>query len=269
MIKTRIKKLKPKKEIRRLPMGVNMKRKKRRSRYSMVIVSHNPEKQDKQLYLSSWYFRLLSILVILGLTAGLVFFSVNMIMNGTILQGNKKNLEDLQEKVNQLTEENSTLLTENTDLLDKNSILITTVNEKLAQEEEFNAKKIPSGFPILGTTSIVEDPSTVVIDPAAQTAYVPIVIFQAAKDVSIISSAYGTVTEVAEDPEYGYRVVLDHGNGYVSIYRFKQKPKVRVNDEITRGTMLGETTEESERVGYQIMIDSQYMNPMEIMEIYG
>ena len=69
-----------------------MKRKKRRSRYSMVIVSHNPEKQDKQLYLSSWYFRLLSILVILGLTAGLVFFSVNMIMNGTILQGNKKNL---------------------------------------------------------------------------------------------------------------------------------------------------------------------------------
>lgn len=246
-----------------------MKKKKRKSRYTMVIVSHNPEKQDKQLFLSSWYLRLLSVLLVLTITAGLIFFTVNMVMNGALLQGSEKNLEELKKQIVELTEANQILTTENTDLTDKNTILITTVNEKLQQEEAFNAKKIPVGFPILGTTSILEEPSTVVVDPATQPAYIPIVIFQAGQDVSIISSGYGIVTEIAEDAEYGYRVVLDHGNGYVSIYRFKEKPKVRVNDEITRGTMLGETTEENERVGYQIMMDSEYINPMEIMEIYG
>jgi len=263
------------------------RKKKRKSRYSVVLVSHSPEKGLKQFFLSSWYAR--TALFLIGvLLIGLAAYGVKEgILNSSALQGSSKKVDELNTQITDLNTENDTLTAENADLKDKNAILVTTVNEKLAEEEATAAKYVPSGFPILGTTSIIEEPpgttveqtatatdattdtTAVVTDPTTDPNYVPIVVFEAAKDVEIIASGNGTVTAIEPDGIYGYTVYLDHGNGYISIYRFSSAPSVRVGDEITRGTMLGKTSTESEKVGYEITKDGAYINPMDIMEIYG
>lgn len=97
----------------------------------------------------------------------------------------------------------------------------------------------------------------------------PIVVFLASAGTSVIATGSGVVEAIEEDAAYGGRILVNHGNGYVTIYRCVSPAKVKVGDEITKGTMLIEMTTEAEELGYQIMKDEAYIDPLELMEIYG
>lgn len=84
----------------------------------------------------------------------------------------------------------------------------------------------------------------------------------------------GSVLLADIDSVYGYQVQIDHGNGYISIYRSGTEPKVKNGDEVTRGTLLFEMEsddddENASRMGYQIMKDGEYIKPTEVLEING
>ena len=82
-------------------------------------------------------------------------------------------------------------------------------------------------------------------------------------------TASGTVTEIIEEPEYGYKVSVDHGNGYVTIYRNKDVPKVKLGENLLRGMTIFVIDADNLQLGYQIMKDGVYLNPMDMMEIEG
>ncbi|MBQ9134727.1 MAG: peptidoglycan DD-metalloendopeptidase family protein [Lachnospiraceae bacterium] len=123
---------------------------------------------------------------------------------------------------------------------------------------ELTEQSLPNDYPLTGSAGIEE-----------YTEGDPIVIFSATEGITAVASAKGTVTAVEEDETYGHRIVVDHGNGYVSVYLNKGDVQVSVGDEVAKGTTLFLIGEDNKQLGYQIMKDGSYINPMDMLSING
>ena len=171
----------------------------------------------------------------------------------------------LKTQVDTLTQQNSELTTENEVLLEKVAILSDTVNDKVQKEEEREAEivksYIPTGFPLKGTASYNEEETTLEGNPIA--------LFQASQGTSVIATANGKVSSAAGDATAGYIIMIDHGNGYFSVYRNGSEPKVKEGDEVTSDTELFQIERGHEKLGYQIIENDSYIDPLGLMEIYG
>ena len=102
----------------------------------------------------------------------------------------------------------------------------------------------------------------------------PMILFDADSSVSVVSTGAGTVSYVDMDNEYGYQVHIDHGNGYVTIYRSGTEPKVDQGDEVARGALLYEMDEDednelADNMAYQVTKDGEYIVPTDVLEING
>lgn len=86
---------------------------------------------------------------------------------------------------------------------------------------------------------------------------------------SIIASADGTVTSITTDSGYLHCIKIDHGNGYQSIYRNDGDAMIKEGDEVVRGAIMYVIGEENTELGYQIMYDEKYIDPMELINIDG
>ena len=66
----------------------------------------------------------------------------------------------------------------------------------------------------------------------------PMCIFHASVGTTVVAVASGTVMAVNDDETYGHSVWVDHGNGYITIYRNKGDATVAVGDSVVQGTTL-------------------------------
>lgn len=167
-------------------------------------------------------------------------------------------------QINDLTEQNEILSVENDSLSSKVAVLSETVSKKAATEEAMTQEEtenaIPKGFPLSGGTSTMT---------SGTDGDDPILMFDASAGINIVSSGTGTVLAIEDDAEYEHRIIIDHGNGYRSIYRNAGEPLVKVGDNLGKGYILFSITNGNEKIGYQIMVDNAYVDPMEVIEING
>lgn len=162
-----------------------------------------------------------------------------------------------------LEQEKLELETEIVGLNETVQILSETVSQKTQSESELKAQieqqSLPTGFPLNGSASMEED----TIDDA------PICVFDASLGSAVVATASGTVTSVKDDAKYVHSIWVDHGNGYTTIYRNPGEPRVQVGDAVVCGAALYIIEEKKEEVGYQMMKDGQYIDPMEMLSING
>ena len=167
-------------------------------------------------------------------------------------------------QINDLTEQNEILSVENDSLSSKVAVLSETVSKKAATEEAMTQEEtenaMPKGFPLSGGTSTMT---------SGTDGDDPILMFDASAGINIVSSGTGTVLAIEDDAEYEHRIIIDHGNGYRSIYRNAGEPLVKVGDNLGKGYILFSITNGNEKIGYQIMVDNAYVDPMEVIEING
>ncbi|MBR4671288.1 MAG: M23 family metallopeptidase [Butyrivibrio sp.] len=97
----------------------------------------------------------------------------------------------------------------------------------------------------------------------------PLVLFSAASGSNIIAAGTGTIQSVTSDAKFGNYISIDHGNGYISIYRNSGTPIVSEGDEVDRGDILFVVDGNNTKLGYQIQKDDNYINPEELIEING
>jgi murein DD-endopeptidase MepM/ murein hydrolase activator NlpD len=233
---------------------------KERIKYNILFVPDDKSETVKHFSMK------LDILVVL--CTAIIFVVVAAVVYGIIItvDYNKvnKNVVTLKSEVEDLTAQNSSLETENSELQEKVAILSSTVNEKVQQQEEQEAQMaqsyIPSGFPLKGTATYNEDETELDGNPIA--------LFHASEDTSVIAAASGTVESIEKVAD-GYVVTIDHENGYKSIYRNGEKPKVVEGDTVTSDTEIYRIKVGSEELGYQIMENDEYIDPLDLMEIYG
>ena len=153
------------------------------------------------------------------------------------------------------------------------TLLSNQVAEQIAKEEEEAIKHYPNGLPVTGKVTIKEQPAEAEepeeYELARKKDLSQMVIFGANHGAKVMAAGSGTVVSIEDDVDFGKKVVIDHGNGYKTVYRYNDAPKVKEGDDILQGQLLFEVNFITSHVGYQIMYDDEYINPMDVMEISG
>ena len=119
-------------------------------------------------------------------------------------------------------------------------------------------QSLPTEFPLTSSASMEE-----------VTEGEPMCIFHASVGTTVVAVASGTVMAVNDDETYGHSVWVDHGNGYITIYRNKGDATVAVGDSVVQGTTLFVIGEDNADLGYQMQKDGSYINPMDMLAISG
>lgn len=249
------------------------KKRRRSTKYTLMILSDSMEEGVKQIYLGARRIKVLKVLLSIVLIADICY----LVYNPIILSGVRERNDSQTLQIKQLREEKAALEAQNAELTEKVAILSETINQKVQSEEaaaaELAESSIPRGFPLTGSASIEEagEETGENGEEGGQEAgeKEPIMVFKGTSGNMVVAAATGTVASVEPDAEYGNKVIIDHGNGYRSIYRNKGDARVKNGDEVVRGSTLFIIGEENLELGYQIMEGETYINPEDIVEING
>ena len=238
---------------------------KRKISHVVLVTSDAADSGVKQFRISSrtlWI--LIGILcVLIGILLGYIAYEESIweaVDKRSEIQ--QKQITELQTENANLKEEKLSLETELVSLNETVQILSDTVNQKTKSVEELEAQLdklcTPTEFPLNGSAAMEE-----VTDPD------PICVFTVSPGTMVVATANGTVTGVNDDVEYGHNVWIDHGNGYVTIYRNAGDPLVSLGDSVIVGTALFEIERGHEKLGYQMMKDGVYIDPTKMLAISG
>ena len=281
-------------------MTENNKPKKHRHKrhYTIMIISGDSDASSGSLHLGHVATQVLAFSLFAILVAIICF-----IVGTSINIKNLKNTSAMQvAQIHDLEETNANLAATNSELQSEVSQLSQALNQKVEVEEQTAAEaeeqSQPSQLPILdGTASMtntLDDPNSAEItlpdentddenaegedgednedgegEAAAELTGNPILIFKTAEGSTIVSSGAGTVTSVTADVKYGNSISIDHGNGYVSIYRNSGDCLVHEGDVVSRGTTLFVVGDSNTTLGYQITYNGEFIDPETLIEING
>lgn len=236
---------------------MSIKKHKRKVSRIVIFTTDAVDARTRQLKIRPWAAGLLTLItcVLIGSLIGYVVYEEQIWeMSG------QKGLK-AQGIIEALEQENDSLEGEIEELNVKLEVLSTALNEQSqtadALREELMQQSIPSAYPLTGSAGI-----------EVLTEGEPIVIFTVSEGM-VVASAKGTVTAIEEDENYGNKVIVDHGNGYVSVYCNHGDAQVKVGDEIWTGTTLFIIGDNNKQLIYQIMQDGVYISPMEMISTPG
>ena len=253
------------------------KKRQRRTKYTLMIFSDSMEEGVKQIYLGSKRLTLFKMLITVVLIADICY----LVYNTIILSGVRERNSSQAVQIKQLEEDKEALEVQNAELTEKVAILSETINQKVQGDEavatELAQLSIPRGFPLTGSASIQEEAQEqengeegeVQDGQQNDEETEPILVFKGTNGNMVVAAATGTVESVEPDAKYGSKVIIDHGNGYRSIYRNKGDARVKKGDEVVRGYTIFIIGEDNLELGYQIMEGENYINPEDIVEING
>lgn len=246
-------------------------RKRRRITNHVLIVTSDAEDANvKQFRMRTWILGVVVVLLcaVFGAMIGYFIYEENIWQEAI----NRSNAQ--VQAMKQLQEENAQVKTEMENrelelmeeiqmLKDEVQVLSNTLNQKVESEsrlsEELTNLYIPTGFPLNGSASSYE----------VEGAEVPVARIATSGGVMVVAAAKGTVIAVNDDLDYGHNIWVDHGNGYVTIYRNQADPVVKQGDIVYQGTTLYLIGEKNTVLGYQIMFEGEYVNPMDVTNIKG
>lgn len=231
---------------------------KRRNRYALLLVTEKDNGTMKQHTISSALVEV-TIAVLFVIAVAVI---CKFIYDGITLKDARQEIVSQIILINNLTDENEALSVENSTLSNKVTVLSEAVSMKVATEDaisqELVENAIPKGFPLSGSATMKEAEEGD-----------PMLIFTSVQGVNVVTSGTGTVVSVSADEEYGNRIIIDHGNGYQSIYRNGGTALVKNGEELGKGYILFSIGEENQELGYQVMKDDEYIDPMLVVDING
>ncbi len=233
-------------------------RRKRKVNYMLMLFMDSREGRIRQMGFGP---ALIESVTFIGLTVVVVL--------AVICYRSQKRIEVLvaetsrqQEEIEALTAEKEDLISLREELMNKVTILSDTINQKVEEEEALEQERaqahMPVGFPMSSSASLEEAGGE---DPMVK--------LNGSEGSSVIAAADGRIISITTDSGYLHCIKIDHGNGYNSIYRNDGDVMVKEGDEVVRGAILYVTGEDSTELGYQIMYEDKYIDPMDLINIDG
>jgi septal ring factor EnvC (AmiA/AmiB activator) len=230
----------------------------RKGRVALLVVRELKDGTVRQSKIRIFYL----VVATLAVFVALIFLLVIVILTNL---GNTKEVVDERDGIiEDLNAAIAQLQIENSELSNKVSILSDAVATNAALEEiraeELEESQRPTGFPLgsTGRTTIEENEEDRLT-----------MIFNADEGNTVISVGAGKVEAIETDADYGSRIIIDHQNGYKSVYMNNGQPLVRVGDELGRRYILFLIGANNKSLRFQIFENEQQVDPMEIMEISG
>ncbi|MGN1180260.1 MAG: peptidoglycan DD-metalloendopeptidase family protein [Suilimivivens sp.] len=231
---------------------------KRKSKFALLLVTEDENGMMNQHHISSAIVEIAAVVLFLFIVA----VTCKFVYDAITLKDARKQIVDQIVTINNLTDENEALTVENSTLSSKITVLSETVSKKTATEDALSQETVenalPKGFPLSGSATMKETEEGD-----------PMLIFTAAQGVNVITTGTGTVISVDADTEYGTKIVIDHENGYYSVYRNNGTALVKLGEKLGKGYILFTIGEDNQQLGYQIMKDEEYIDPMTLIDING
>lgn len=230
----------------------------KKNKFALLLVTQKDNNNIKRHLISSTIVEVLAVflfMVAVVVVCGFTYLSIT-------LKDARREIVSQMVTITNLTDENEALAVENATLSSKVTVLSETVSMKAANEDAISHETVenalPKGFPLSGSATMEENQEGD-----------PILKFTAVQGVNVITTGTGTVSSVDADEAYGTKVVVDHGNGYQSVYRNNGIPLVKTGEELGKGYIIFTIGEENQELGYQIMKDETFIDPMLIIDING
>ena len=266
-------------------MGKNnsfMPRKHRHKRhYTFMIIAGDSDGSNKRIHLGHVATQIVAFtlfIILVTIVCYIAFITVRfrrMSSETADANASYSNLVLRQEKqIQELSSANSSLATKNEELQASVDQISKALNIMVSNEEASKAladeAALPKGFHLSGQASYEikkDDPSSSTKDNAKSGN--PIMILKAANGSEVRATGTGTVSSVTNDAKYGKCIMIDHGNGYVSVYRYSGRVLVSEGDHVNRSSALFLVQGADTVLGYQIIKSNNYVNPEKIIEISG
>lgn len=180
----------------------------------------------------------------------------------TIILEQESAIKNQSQDINLLEQEKTVLQDNIAQLEDTVRIMSETIAQKNQSEsnldEEFKKLFIPTEFPLTGAASM-----DVVTEGE------PACIITSGEDAMVVASAGGTILSIDDDAEYLHCIRVDHGNGYVSVYKNAGEVKVKQGETVNKGNTLFCIRSAGSKVYFQIFLDGEAINPMDVLIING
>lgn len=242
---------------------------KHKKNHVFIVTSDAADAKVNQFQVRPWLLWLIviTLCVVIGAGFGYLLYQDQMkeATNKRIDEYKKvaENLEDQLNAQKVKMEEDAKAFEQQIQVLEQEKeILSTTVQLSKSELEELTNRleemHHPCLLPLTGAATIEEVAD---VEPKC--------IFHAGEGALVVATASGTVTEIVQIPEEGYKVTIDHGNGYMTIYSNTEAPKVKQGEDVMQGATIFVVDRTSLKLEYQIQKDGILINPMDIMEIDG
>ena len=248
------------------------KKEKHASDHVIILTSDAADAKVKQYRVKPWifYVAVVAVCIMLGMFIGCFLYENKVweVANQRIAEQmdlvsqKEAEIDELEAQIAELNAKIEENRIQEERLNEKIALLSETLTQKSAEADLLNIRleqqALPTEFPLNGTAGVEE-----VLEGD------PIYIFTVAEKTMVIAAASGTVIGINEDAEYGHNVWVDHGNGYITIYRNQGDVQVKLGDTVVKGTVIYMIGSDNTKFGYQIMKDREYIDPAEILSIKG
>lgn len=241
------------------------KKKKQKALYAVVEISTTADREVGHYYLGKKSFKALQISARKTLAMGII--CIVLAVGGMILFGQYMliQLQDKNTEIQNLTAQMQVLNSEKDEIQG-------SLDEKIMAEQEKEASDallyVPNNYPVTGASTVTESDEVVALD-AVNTSIRPVANFVGSEGATVVAAGSGTVLAVEEDANYGFKLTIDHGNGYISLYYNGGNPMVKKGDKVTKETVLFEIGSYNTNVAFQIIENGTYISPMSLVEIQG
>lgn len=234
------------------------KKRGRKYKYTLMLFMDSKEGNVRQLQIDPVIVETLAAVLVVSL----VVLAVVCRFRGKELDKLRQTGADQAVQIQTLEAENGDLTVRQEELAQKVTVLSDTINRMVEEEERMEKKeakaRMPIGFPMTSSASMEQ------VDGEE-----PMVKLTGTAPGSIVAAGNGVVDSITSDSGYLHCVRIDHGNGYTSIYRNDGEVMVREGVEIVRGSILYVIGEDNTQLGYQILYEDEYVDPMELLNIDG
>ena len=235
------------------------RRHKRKNSHVVIVTSDAADSKMKQFRVRPWVVQtfVLIISVAVGLAIGYFVYEKD-----ALEPDDSVNIVQDEAAIARLEEENASLQNQIEDLNSTIQILSETVTQKTESErklaEQIEQQFLPTVYPLTGAATEETPPDGD-----------PICVYTAKPGSMVVAAGSGTVYAVVDDGEFGHIVWIDHGNGYMTIYRNKGEVKVRQGETVIQRSTIYLIEEDNNVFGYQMMKDGEYIDPMVMLDIPG
>ena len=234
------------------------KKKKKTRRFNLLIV---PEGSGdvKQFHIALDFIIILVAALAFLLVVSLSYF---VKLSGEV-EDDRNQILALTAQLESVTSSNIILQAENEELQSELLTAKTYLETKDYVEQQTDSASalsyIPTGLPITGQVS----------QPSKFDETKGFITFTVGDGTKIAAAGDGTVTKVVSDTDFGYRIEIDHGNDYMSIYRYKDEPLLSEGTQVLRGTALFSCTSVEPTFTYEIQYKGKSIDPNTFMKIDG
>lgn len=250
-----------------VPTKTKIKNSKKDANGVTVMIIPNSSDITKTVELS--FDKILRILTgIVALSIIVIGLIVSMAINNHRLKYGDDNTRNT---ILNLQEENlrlSTQVSELSDSLEASERALSQIESQMKSEAQnvaaqAQAECIPDEIPVKGGNAIVVQDPTIDSESGEKEDGI---VFNCLEGSVIVASASGSVISVEADPNYANKVVIDHGNGYITTYRTDGLIKVEFGDSVRKNDMIAMITEEEGSLAYEITYNGLLVNPYDMIE---